>query len=461
MVRLFSHYFPSNILLQVALDATLLFAAILLGAVVENQGSHAVVNAAMLPAVVFALFMTLLISALGLYRHDQPRSFGGAARRILLAFALGLPILYGIFEYLPCTGACQKPLFVSNGILALAGILLLRAAYLNSVDSGIFSRRILVLGASAEAAAVEQALTAPGIPGLTLVGFYPIDTNEISVSRHRLLPNDQAITDAVSQLRVDEVIVAVRERRGGVLPLNQLLNCKLEGVSVIDLSTFFERIHGEVRIESLRASWLIYGEGFRQGALRMLVKRTSDLVAALILLAVSLPVILMAAIAIRLESRGPILYRQERVGRAGKVFKVMKFRSMYTDAEADGKPRWAKANDSRVTRVGRIIRRTRIDELPQILNVLVGDMSLVGPRPERPFFVSQLSQQIPFYGARHSVKPGITGWAQVRYKYGATVDDAVHKLQFDLYYIKNHTLFLDLVILFKTISVVLSGEGAH
>ena len=195
--------------------------------------------------------------------------------------------------------------------------------------------------------------------------------------------------------------------------------------------------------------------------MRTFVKRVFDLVVASLLLIIALPVMIATAIVIVLESGFPIVYRQERVGRAGRVFQLAKFRSMRPDAEADGRPRWAASNDNRITRVGRFIRKYRIDELPQLVNVLKGDMSLVGPRPERPFFVDQLTQNIPFYAARHSVKPGLTGWAQVRYHYGATLDDAANKLQFDLYYVKNHSLFLDLVVLFETVVVVVTGKGAQ
>lgn len=208
-------------------------------------------------------------------------------------------------------------------------------------------------------------------------------------------------------------------------------------------------------------SWLIYGDGFRQGLLRTLVKRCFDLVVGLLLLLVSFPFMIVTAILIVLEDGAPVFYAQERVGLGGRTFRVIKFRSMRRDAEKDGKPRWASSNDDRVTRVGRVIRKLRIDELPQLFNVLSGDMSLVGPRPERPYFVDQLTQQIPFYAVRHCVKPGVTGWAQVRYQYGASVDDAAEKLQYDLYYVKNHTLVLDTLVLFETVRVVLTGEGAH
>jgi sugar transferase (PEP-CTERM system associated) len=235
----------------------------------------------------------------------------------------------------------------------------------------------------------------------------------------------------------------------------------MSGVRVFDLSTFFERVRGQVRIDSLKASWLIYGDGFRQNWGRSFVKRCSDLLVASVLLVLAAPVMLVTALLILLEDGAPIFYRQERVGQSGKTFKVIKFRSMRRDAERDGKPRWASNADDRVTRVGRFIRRARIDELPQLINVILGEMSLVGPRPERPYFVDQLTREIPFYAVRHCVKPGVTGWAQVRYQYGASVDDAVQKLQYDLYYVKNHNLVLDTLVLFETVRVVLTGEGAH
>ncbi|MFV8823913.1 TIGR03013 family XrtA/PEP-CTERM system glycosyltransferase, partial [Thauera sp. WH-2] len=277
----------------------------------------------------------------------------------------------------------------------------------------------------------------------------------------RLMLPPGNLMDVARKLRVDEVIVAVRERRGGVLSLRELLDCKLAGLRIRDLSSFFECVQGQIRLDSLRASWLIYGDGFRQGWLRTFVKRCFDLVVAMLLLLVFMPIMIVTAVLILLEDGAPIFYAQERVGLGGRVFRVVKFRSMRRDAERDGKPRWASANDDRVTRIGKVIRKLRIDELPQLFNVLRGDMSLVGPRPERPFFVEQLTEQIPFYAVRHCVKPGVTGWAQVRYQYGASVDDAAEKLQYDLYYVKNHTLVLDTLVLFETVRVVLTGEGAH
>ena len=270
-----------------------------------------------------------------------------------------------------------------------------------------------------------------------------------------------SLTDTARNLKTDEIVVAVSERRGGSMPLRELLDCKLQGIKVVDLASHFEQTLGQIRLDSLYAGWLIFGDGFRQGSLRSGVKRLFDIACASILILLALPVMLIAAVFIVLEDGFPLLYRQERVGLNGRLFNVIKFRSMRRDAEKDGKPVWARAKDNRVTRVGQIIRKLRIDELPQLFSVLKGDMSLVGPRPERPFFVDQLTKEIPFYAVRHSVKPGVTGWAQVRYHYGATVEDSAEKLQYDLYYVKNHSLFLDLVVLFETVGVVLTGKGAH
>lgn len=243
--------------------------------------------------------------------------------------------------------------------------------------------------------------------------------------------------------------------------MRDLLDCKIRGIRVFDIATHFEKTLGQIRVDFVNAGWLIFGDGFNQGLARTAIKRAFDVVSASVLLLVSAPLMLLTAIAIRLESPGPILFRQQRVGLNGATFDVVKFRSMRVDAEGDGKPRWATKKDDRVTRIGKIIRLLRIDELPQLFNVFKGEMSIVGPRPERPFFVDELTRRIPYYAVRHSVKPGVTGWAQVRYHYGSSVEDAQQKLHYDLYYVKNHSLFLDLLILFETVAVVLTGRGAH
>ncbi len=247
----------------------------------------------------------------------------------------------------------------------------------------------------------------------------------------------------------------------GISPRHCQLTVEDGGIKVMDLVGFYEQESGHLRMDALYPSWLVFGSGFNQGSLRTAVKRIFDIVASLVLLLVTLPVMLLTALLILLEDGLPLFYRQERVGYAGKPYMVIKFRSMFKDAEKAGKPQWASADDPRSTRVGKIIRKLRIDEIPQIFNVLKGEMSFVGPRPERPHFVDMLSAQVPYYSMRHSIKPGITGWAQVRYPYGASIEDAIEKLQYDLYYVKNHSLFLDFIILIDTVGVVLLRKGSR
>ena len=411
-------------------------------------------------ALTFALTQVIAIGAFGLHRHDR-RSAASLVIRLALSSVLGACVCYLAFSALPTLDVYREaiPDALVLGAIGLVGVRILMASGLHE---DLLSHRVLVLGTGLDAATVEQAFHFPAESGMRIVGFYPIDRSEShAVSPDRVLSATSPLAATVSRLGVHEIIVAVREQRGGLLPLSELLNCRLRGIRVTDLSGFFERMTGQVPIDSLKASWLIYGEGFRQGRSRHFVKRAFDIFAATALLVVAFPVMLATAIAVLIESGRPIIFRQERAGFAGCPFTLLKFRSMGTDAERDGVPRWASMRDPRVTKVGQFIRRTRIDELPQLINVLKGEMSFVGPRPERPYFVAQLSEKIPFYGARHTVKPGVTGWAQVHYSYGASVEDAAQKLQFDLYYVKNHTLLLDLVILLRTMKVVLLGEGAR
>lgn len=462
MVRLFSHYVPSVTLMRILAEAMLLLVAGFGAAWISSPGNVSTLLPALIPATLFAALMTLLMTALGLYQREQPRSLPELVGRVLFAFLLGLPVAYFVFRLTPQGNLAMPALDVSL-CMGFGGILLLRsAAYVQAGGSTVFTRRILVVGTGPEAASVWASVSTSASATHTIVGFVPVGADEaVDVPAGLVMPEGSCVMKLAREHRANEIVVAVRERRGGVLPLRELLDCKLAGVTVNDLSSFFERMRGQVRLDTLRASWLIYGDGFRQGFMRSAVKRAFDIAAAGVLLTLTAPIMVLAAVLIGLETGFPVIYRQERVGQGGRTFKVLKFRSMRLDAEADGKPRWAGSNDDRITRVGHFIRKTRIDELPQIFNVLRGDMSFVGPRPERPFFVDQLTDQIPFYAARHSVKPGITGWAQVRYSYGASVDDAVQKLQYDLYYVKNHTLFLDVLVLLQTVRVVLTGDGAR
>ena len=276
-----------------------------------------------------------------------------------------------------------------------------------------------------------------------------------------LLGSANDLEEIIKKEKIDRVVIAVRERRG-TFPTETLLKMSLAGdVNIEECTSFFERVTGQVHIDMLRPSWLIFAGRKRDTrftvAFRDLIHRSL----ALIGLILSFPIALITAILIKLESKGPIFYRQERVGLNGKVFKVIKFRSMRSDAEKDGKPVWATADDERTTRVGKIIRKIRVDEIPQFWNIIKGEMSFVGPRPERPHFVAQLAEEIPFYEHRHLVAPGLTGWAQIKYPYGASVEDARHKLQYDLFYIKNQSLALDFVIVFETVKTVIFSKGGR
>ncbi len=459
MIRIFNHYVHRAALRGMLFDVALVL-LLALGVIAWQFGSfeHAVPLAST-HVFSFAACLFVINSASGLYDVGAG-SLSRAAARGLFVLMVALPLAWIIFGLLPTD-------FSSGGhiqITVMAGVAALVArrvfvSHRSAVPRG--RTRILIFGAGPAAQVVGSTLKSSD-PNALIVGYVP-GPNEptIAVPQEELLTPSGTLVETAKRLGVDEIVVALTERRAGSMPLRQLLDCKLSGIKFFDLNSHFEKTLGQIRIDYLNASWLIFGDGFNQGTLRTTVKRVFDVLCALVLIVLAAPVMAVTALLIKLESPGPMLYRQERVGQGGKTFFVTKFRSMRNDAEKDGKPRWATANDSRVTRVGNVIRKLRIDELPQLFNVLKGEMSLVGPRPERPFFVEQLTQEIPFYAVRHSVKPGVTGWAQVRYHYGSTVEDSQEKLQFDLYYVKNHTLFLDLVVLLETVGVVLTGKGAR
>lgn len=400
-------------------------------------------------------------SALGLYDRGSPFNTTQLRARALVSFLMTAGIVVAVLLLLPLDEFYGRTWAVVIVMLATALLLIYQVVVGESLPKSLTRRRVMVYGTGAKAQAVGQTLLRPS-SNTELCGYFASpNEREHLVSNWGVLSPGQSLTDLVAEKKVDEIVIALSERRGGSMPMRELLDCKLSGVRVTDIATYFEQNVGQIRLDAISAGWLIFGNGFNQGFVRTSIKRLFDVLGASVLILLSLPLMVLAALAIKLESNGPILYRQERVGLNNSPFNVVKFRSMRTDAEKDGVPRWATAGDSRVTRVGRVIRKLRIDELPQLFSVLKGDMSLVGPRPERAFFVDKLTQEIPFYAVRHSVKPGVTGWAQVRYQYGSSVEDTAEKLQYDLYYVKNHSLFLDLVIIFETVGVVLTGKGAQ
>jgi sugar transferase (PEP-CTERM system associated) len=457
MIRLFNHYLSVRTLLLAAIEAMVLFQSVVL--VFQLRVADFSLRLPVAEAGVFTSVMLLMMTALGLYQA-QAEPFRVTVQRVLVAYGLSL-VLMSFFFYVFPSFYVGRGAFLVSSLFAMAGVMVVRLVFFRMTDIGLPRRRVLVLGNGPEAEEIIRYLhEGELVRAVQYAGMYPVVAERETGEPERRINHDQLMR-TVRDLRVSEIVIAVRDRRGGVLPLRQLLDARLTGVRVMDLAAFYERERGMLKVDNLRASWLIFGQGFDQGMTRDVVKRLFDVVVSLVMLVLTLPILLVTMLLIVLETGFPVFYRQERVGQAGVPFTIYKLRSMRQDAEKDGRPQWATTGDNRCTRVGRFIRLTRIDELPQLFNVLRGDMSFVGPRPERPFFVQQLITDIPYYDIRHSVKPGVTGWSQVRYPYGASVEDSLAKLQYDLYYVKNHSLFLDLLILVETAQVVLLGKGAR
>ena len=406
------------------------------------------------PALVFAVLMVGLNAAFGLYRRDRPLPFGEYVLRQTAALIIGLPIVYVSSHVLP-GGLFFQQAFVPVVLIALGGLLAVRQIMVSTVARTLLPYRVLVLGTGPEALAVETSLEVANPHGLELAGFYPLEQVPArSIAASRIVSNHLTLEETVKHLGIDEIIVAVREQRGGVLPLRALLECRLSGIQITDLARFFERVHGRVPIDSLKASWLIYGKGFRQTWLRSFVKRGFDIIVTAVLLPIALPIMGAMAFLISLEGGTPIIYRQERVGYRGQKFTLLKFRSMTHDAEKDGQAFWASINDTRITAVGRFMRRTRIDELPQLINVLFGDMSIVGPRPSLP---SEVASYEPWQYRRFAVRPGLTcHWQVCPRRYQMSFDEW---MRLDLKYVDDWGLRLDLDLIRRTVGVVLRGTG--
>ena len=419
------------------------------------------IDTAPVRSLLVAVFVTGAMAAFGLYQPHVRHNRIDLMLRIGLGFAFGGVGLLVLYYAVPST-------YIGRGVLALSlliGFVLictLRLLVYGLFGVEAFKRRILILGAGSNADLINRRLRRRSDrKAFTVIGFLPIDGQAQVVAQDLLVdPKGRTLRELALDLHAHEIVVAPDERRGG-LPMDQILQCAQMGVAIVDLPAFFEREAGLIKLEIADPSTLVFSGGFDHSFPRRLSKRAFDIAAALVLLLVAWPFMLLVALCVWAESGSPILYRQTRVGEGGRTFDLTKFRSMRTDAEKDGVARWASTNDDRTTRVGRFIRATRLDELPQLFNVLAGDMSFVGPRPERPQFVDQLNQEIRYYNVRHSVKPGLTGWAQLRYPYGASVNDAREKLKFDLFYVKNHGLFFDFMILLQTVEVVLFRRGAR
>jgi len=401
LARISNHYIRTTAVFLFSVEVLVLMTSVYLGTNIRFLDQAEPFPASLTPlfpkAAAFALAMALSMAAMGMYQLDSRPDPKTTLLRLLPSLVLGLGLISLVFYWVP-------DLYFGRGILgivmllAMAGILLTRAAFFKWSSLGISESRVMVLGAGAKAKECSDLIeNDPGCHKFQIVGFVPLPGEEHQVPPISVLPAEGTLVSMVNKYSVSEVIVAVGNRRNGGFPIQELLECKLNGVKVSDAAKFYERERGQIRVDSLYPSWLVFGEGFEQGLLRTAVKRVFDLAASMILLVVTFPVMLVTALCILVEDGAPILFRQERVGKGGKTFMVLKFRSMKNDAEQEGKPQWAAANDPRTIRVGRIIRKLRIDELPQIFNVLKGEMSFVGPRPERPYFVDLLSAKIPYY----------------------------------------------------------------
>jgi sugar transferase (PEP-CTERM system associated) len=465
-VRLFNHHINVGYGWLAVIDFLLFIGASYLGSYLYLHDAPEAFDPASpsmaVQALLFALITTLAMFSLGLYEPKMREGVNGVLLRTVGAFGLMTVAMALLFYVVP-------PLHLWRGQFAFTAAIGFTAALTNRVlwtrfiDLEQFKRRVLVLGSGETAATVNRRMRRRADRrGFRVVGFVRQGDEQSVIEREPTLSLDCPLSEFVTRNDIDEIVVALEDRRENT-PQDELLRCRSRGVRVFDVVDFFEREAGKVLIDQVHPSWFTYSQGFQLGDGKRFGKRLFDVTMSFLLLMVAWPFMLVTVLAIWIEDGfgAPVLYRQRRVGQDGRIYDVIKFRSMTVNAEKDGKAQWATANDSRVTRVGHIIRKTRIDELPQIINVMAGDMAFVGPRPERPEFVRELKEKIPYYEKRHCVKPGITGWAQMNYPYGASEEDTAHKLEFDLYYVKHQSLFLDFLVLLQTAEVVLFGKGAR
>ena len=457
MIRLFNVYYPIRTLILLVGEALIVWTSFLLGTVLQfREDSYLVLNFEYGYYKILVVTIIVLVFSHWFDLYD-PSSFNARwdqVFRLLLVLGLVALALAGM-GYL-------FPRFLPGNNSALTGLMILtvalfgwRTAYAWLSQQPYLRERVYVLGTGDRAQRLVNGLRTRSELGIEVVGWS--GNIEGALTREAVAAH---MLECVAGQNIHRVIVAMPDRRG-TLPVHELLHLRLEGAKIEEAASWLEKMSGRIEVENLQPSWLVFAEGFRFSAGFLLVKRLVSSLAAFILLLVVLPVIPLVCLAIKLDSAGPVLYRQKRVGRGGVTFFCFKFRTMRQDAEADTGPTWAGDDDPRITRVGKFLRSSRLDEIPQLWNVFKGDMAFVGPRPERPEFVEWLTRELPYYPVRHVVRPGITGWAQVRYKYGNTVEDAKEKLQYDLYYIKNASIGLDLLIMFQTVKIVLLGRGAQ
>jgi sugar transferase (PEP-CTERM system associated) len=461
--RVLNHHIQPSLLWMAVVDGLLFWAALYAGSYLYSlTGSGELLAHIPSEAVLFAAVLVLSQFAVGLYEPRMRERVSEVLLRAASSFVLGSLILAIIFIALFETDLSTAA-YCLAAAFAFGATLTNRAVFTRLFDHERFKKRVLVYGAGEAASTISRRMRRRSDRrNFNVVGFVNPGDGPARIHNERIIDSQEPLPDFVRRAQIDQIVVAPDDD----IPtssVNRLIECRTRGVDVVELVDFFEREAGKILVDHVSPSSMAFAEGSRRPGPSRLLKRAFDIVAGSLLLAITWPVMLVTALAIWLEDGigSPILFSQKRVRLGGKSFQLLKFRSMREDAEADGVSRWASKQDSRVTRVGAVIRRLRIDELPQIFNVLAGQMAFIGPRPERPAFVEQLVAQIPYYDARHRVKPGLTGWAQLNFPYGASVEDARQKLQFDLYYVKNHSLLLDLMICITTVEVILFGKGVR
>jgi sugar transferase (PEP-CTERM system associated) len=457
-------YLKVPIILLAMIEGALLLFAPYLSAAIMYQGHNfeSVTNTGHLfpTALLFAFCALASLIAVGLYSTRQRVGLAGIFVRITAALANAAAISALTYYFVPDLRV-DRSVLLGTAAIGIAASFVLRLLFERIVDENLFKRRVLVYGAGTRSKSLLELRRRADQRGFRIIGYMATDGDQVIAPADKVVSRPDDLYQWALQNSIDEIVMAMDDRRRG-FPMHELLECRLAGIEILELPSFLERETGKVRLDVLNPSWIIFGEGFRASPTQQLLERAFDVVASLMLLLLALPLMLLAMAGIKLEEglKAPLFYRQQRVGFHGRVFDVLKFRSMRVDAEKFG-AQYATKNDPRVTRIGSFMRKTRIDELPQLLNVLRGEMSFVGPRPERPEFVGELEQRIPYYRERHTVKPGITGWAQLCYPYGSSEKDTIEKLQYDLYYVKNRSLLFDLAILVQTVEVVLWGKGAR
>lgn len=457
MLKISNHHISRITVTLLVLEIAATIGSVYLGAMIRLVGSNAslssISNYFFLAALMFAFSVIFSMNVFGMYHLNARERFRETFLRLMPSFALAVGVLSLIYYSIPSFYLERKVTSLAL-IIAIILIAFIRILVFKTSESIFLRSRIIFLGTGGLAQQChELAVTNEGHHEYDVIGFAPVDQIENSVLSKYILPSNESLFSLAKKHNADEIVVAVQDRRGGQLPIDDLLECKLNGIKVIDAAKFFEREACQIRVEWLQPGWLTFGGGFDQSFFRKFVKQVFDLVVSAITLLLAFPLMLIIAICIYFEDRGPIFYFQEKVGLNGVTYIDIKFRSMEIDAE-----NWAAMSFPQTTKTGKIIRKLRLDELPQIFNVLKGDMSFVGPCPERPYYVDELNKEVPFYNMRHSIKPGITGVAQVRRTYTASVEESLSKLQYDLYYVKNNSLFLDIVILIETVQVLLLGR---